>query len=136
MLFPDETPQVCKRTDGDVECAVGLHGDVLSELQHGEKFRGNDHCVRGGTGVDAGKFAVLAVNTHHGIRALEFLERGGNGVECGGAVGAVGGDGNERAEQRLTAVDEFSFGAWQICPARGQQAEQDAAPTQTSPARA
>ena len=123
-------------SDGDVECAVSLHANVLRELQHGEKVRGNDHCIRGGTGVEACQFAVLAVNTHHGIGALEFIERGGDRLQCSDTVVAVGRDGDKCAEQRLAAMDEFNFWVGRIGLARGQQAEQGAAPTQMSPARA
>ena len=136
VLFPDKAPQVGERADGDVESSLGLRADVLGELQHGEQFCRNDNGIRGGAGVDASKFAVCAMDAHHSISALEFLKRGGDGVKRGSSVGAVSRDGDERAEQRLAALNEFSFGAGRICPARGQQAEQDVTPTQTSPAHA
>lgn len=113
VFFPDETPQLRERLDGDVEAAVGGGGDGHGGGEDAKQIWRHGDGVGGGGRVDALQFAVRAVEAHERVDAADFGEGGGDGVVHARALRAGWGDGaddDERAEQRLAAADEFRGG--------------------------
>ena len=135
IFLPDESPQICKRTNGDVKTAFGLAGNFLRFGDDSKEFRRNDEGFRSGARVKPAEFTVCAMNAHQTIDAPELLERGGHGGVKHLAIFAVNGNRDESAEQWLAAADQFR--AWLRCLASGQQPASEAEqPPQTSPAHA
>ena len=135
IFLPDESPQICKRTNGDVKTAFGLAGNFLRFGDDSKEFRRNDEGFRSGARVKPAEFTVRAMNAHQTIDAPELLERGGNGGVDPLAIFTINANRDEGAEQRLAAADQLM--AWLRGLAAGQQRATEAAPpAQTSPAHA
>ena len=131
VFFPDETPKVGQRANGDVETAFRRFGNLLSRGDNAEEIRRNSQRSGGGARVEPTQFAVRTMNAHERVHPAKLIECGRDDRDALSAGGRVNRDRDKRAEQGFAAADQLKAGLRGCSAARYQEQAQDAGPAQT-----